>query len=343
MLDTLLVTGGCGFIGSAFIRMLLQSDLCKRVVNVDLLTYAGNVANLGDLAKDPRHLLVRADIAEPEVMSKVFGEHSPTAVVNFAAESHVDRSIKDPNAFVRTNVVGTSTLLQVSREARVERFVQVSTDEVYGSLGETDPPFSEEHPIAARSPYSASKAAADLMALAFFHTHKLPVVVTRCSNNYGPYQFPEKLIPLATLNALRGVAIPVYGDGRNIRDWIHVEDHCTGIFAALERGRDGEVYNFGGDAERRNIDVVRGILRAVHPDRAPEDLISFVRDRPGHDWRYAMNSAKAQRELGWAPRHRFESGLEETVRWYDASASWVNGVINGDYRDYYREQYGTQV
>jgi dTDP-glucose 4,6-dehydratase len=337
MYDCLLVTGGCGFIGSHFVRMTVRERLARKVVNVDLLTYAGNLANLAELRSDSRHVMVRADIADTEAMDRVVTEHRPDAIVNFAAESHVDRSIIDPAAFVRTNVLGTSVLLQASRKHRIARFLQVSTDEVYGSLDESAAAFTESTPLAPRSPYSASKASADLLTLAFHHTYGLPALVTRASNNYGSHQFPEKLIPLATLNVLRGEPIPVYGDGRNVRDWLHVEDHCRGLHAALAAGRAGEVYNFGGGAERRNIDVALTILRLL---KRPESMIRYVTDRPGHDWRYAVDSTKATTELGWQPQRTFEEALAETLRWYSENAEWCTSVIDGGYLAYYEQQYG---
>ena len=316
----LLVTGGCGFIGSNFIRYVLQHYGPAFITNVDALTYAGNPANLAGIAEEfgERYEFYKADIAQPEQMDAVFKKHQYFAVVNFAAESHVDRSIDSPENFIHTNVVGTSNLLNAARRHGVRRFLQVSTDEVYGSLGETGK-FTETTPLAPSSPYSASKASADLLALAHFHTFKQEVVVTRCSNNYGPYQFPEKLIPLMITNALNDQPLPVYGDGRNVRDWIHVEDHCSGIFASLFEGHPGEVYNFGGDGELRNLDVVKLIL--AHLGK-PESLIQFVTDRLGHDWRYAIDSSKAQQHLGWKPRHRPEAGIRETIDWYVANQPW---------------------
>jgi len=317
----LLVTGGCGFIGSNFIRFVLQHYGPAFITNVDALTYAGNPANLAGIAEQcgERYEFVKADIADAAAIEAVFARHQYFAVVNFAAESHVDRSIDSPENFIHTNVVGTSVLLNAARRHGVRRFLQVSTDEVYGSLREDDPRFTEQTPIAPSSPYSASKASADLLALAHHHTFKQEVVVTRCSNNYGPYQFPEKLIPLMITNALNDQPLPVYGDGRNIRDWIHVEDHCSGVLAALLEGKPGEVYNFGGDGELRNLDVVKLIL--AHLGK-PESLISYVTDRPGHDWRYAIDSSKAQRELGWKPRHRPEQGIRETIEWYVVNRAW---------------------
>ncbi|GAB4145999.1 MAG: dTDP-glucose 4,6-dehydratase [Planctomycetota bacterium] len=336
-MTTILVTGGAGFIGSNFVRMLLeQRDL--RVVNVDLLTYAGNLENLRGVDGDPRYAFVRADIADAGAMAEVFERERPDQVVHFAAESHVDRSVLDASAFVRTNVVGTQVLLDQSRRFGVSRFVHVSTDEVYGSLG-PEGLFTEETPLQPNSPYSASKAGSDLLVRAAVETHGMDCVITRCSNNYGPYQFPEKLIPLMIANALEDKELPVYGDGRNVRDWIHVRDHCRGILLAMQKGRKGEVYNFGGNAERENIAVVRQVLRRLGKG---EDLIRFVKDRPGHDRRYAMDSSKAQRELGFAPSVTFEQGLAETVDWYRENRCWWERVRSGEYLTYYERQYGAR-
>jgi dTDP-glucose 4,6-dehydratase len=331
----ILITGGAGFIGSNFVRLLLHGSE-HELVNVDLLTYAGNLENLSDVEDHARYAFVRTDIADAAAMARTFAAHRPEVVVHFAAESHVDRSVLDASAFVRTNLLGTQVLLDQSRAHGVRRFVHVSTDEVYGSLGASGY-FTEETPIQPNSPYSASKAGSDLLVRAAVHTHVLDCVITRCSNNYGPYQFPEKLIPLMIANALEGKKLPVYGDGRNVRDWIHVADHCAGIRAAMERGVAGEVYNFGGDAERENITVVRQILGAVGRD---ESLIEYVKDRPGHDRRYAMDSSKARALLGWRPAHTFEDGLRETVQWYVANKPWWERVRSGAYQDYYEQQYG---
>jgi dTDP-glucose 4,6-dehydratase len=337
-LSKILVTGGAGFIGSNFVRLLLQTTQ-HEVVNLDALTYAGNLENLTDVERDPRYRFVRADVADRPAVEQVFAEQRIDAVVHFAAESHVDRSVLDASAFIRTNVVGTQVLLDVARARKVDRFVHVSTDEVYGSLGATGL-FTEDSPIQPNSPYSASKAGSDLLVRAAFHTHHMPVLTTRCSNNYGPYQFPEKLIPLMIANALEGKKLPVYGDGRNIRDWIYVTDHCEGIRLALEKGRDGEVYNLGGDAERENIHVVKEILALTGRD---ESLIQYVTDRPGHDRRYAIDNRKARAELGFTPRHTFEAGLRSTVEWYVANRPWWERVRSGAYRSYYDEQYGGRL
>jgi dTDP-glucose 4,6-dehydratase len=331
----ILVTGGAGFIGSNFVRLLLLgSD--HVVVNVDALTYAGNLENLTDVEKHQRYTFVRGDIADPVAMDKVFADHRPDVVVHFAAESHVDRSVLDATAFVRTNVTGTQVLLDKSRIYKVQRFVHVSTDEVYGSLGAWGY-FTEETPIQPNSPYSSSKAGSDLLVRAAVHTHHMDCVITRCSNNYGQYQFPEKLIPLMIANALEGKKLPVYGDGKNVRDWIHVTDHCLGIKKAMEHGKAGEVYNFGGDAERENLFVVKEILRLVGKG---EDLIHYVKDRPGHDRRYAMDSSKARALLGWTPSYTFETGLRQTVDWYVQNKAWWERVRSGAYQAYYEQQYG---
>ncbi len=331
-----LLTGGAGFIGSNLVRLLLEERPEWRVVVLDKLTYAGNAENLSDLERDPRYRFVRGDICDGAVVGDVLRTERIEAVMHLAAESHVDRSILAPAVFIETNVRGTQVLLEAARELGVKRFVHVSTDEVYGSLGPTGF-FTEQTPLAPSSPYSASKAGSDLLALAYAHTFGVPVVVTRCSNNYGPYQFPEKLIPLMIANAVRDLPLPVYGDGMNVRDWIHVEDHCRGLLAALERGKDGEVYNFGASSERHNIDIVRLVLELVGK---PRSLIQFVKDRPGHDRRYAIDAAKAARELGWSPRRRFEEALADTVRWYLEHRPWWERVISGEYLKYYERQYG---
>jgi len=305
----ILLTGGAGFIGSNLVRLLVAERPAWRIVNLDKLTYAGNAENLADLEGHPHYRFVRGDVTNGELLAEVMRSERIQAVMHLAAESHVDRSILSPSVFIETNVRGTQVLLEAAREFAVERFLHVSTDEVYGSLG-PEGLFTEATPLAPSSPYSASKASSDLLALAYAHTFKLPVVVTRCSNNYGPYQFPEKLIPLMIANALRDLPLPVYGDGANVRDWIHVEDHCRGLLAALERGKPGQVYNFGASGERRNLELVREILRLVGK---PDSLIQFVKDRPGHDRRYAIDASKARRELGWVPHHAFEEGLLSTV------------------------------
>jgi dTDP-glucose 4,6-dehydratase len=335
---TVLVTGGAGFIGGNLVRLLRRERPQWRVVNLDKLTYAGNLESLADLREDPGHVFVRGDIANAELLEHLLRGHAVDAVLNLAAESHVDRSILGPGIFVETNVGGTQALLEAARQAGVRRFVQISTDEVYGSLG-ADGRFSETSPVKPSSPYSASKAAADFIALSYHHTYQLEVVVTRCSNNYGPYQFPEKLIPLMIANALEGKKLPVYGDGRQVRDWIHVEDHCAGLLAALERGTPGEVYNFGSDNEWANIDIVREILRLMGKS---DSLIEHVRDRPGHDRRYAIDARKARAELGWAPRTPFAQGLSDTVAWYAKNRPWWERVRSGEYRAYYEKNYGAR-
>ena len=321
----ILVTGGCGFIGSNFIRYILQHYKPASVTNVDVLTYAGNLANLDGVVEEhgERYEFFKADIANADQMDAVMTEHQFFAVVNFAAESHVDRSINSPQNFIHTNVIGTSVLLDCARRHGVQRFMQISTDEVYGSLGPAGK-FTEQSPLDPSSPYSASKAGADLLALACQKTFGQEVIVTRCSNNYGPCQFPEKLIPLMIIKALRNEPLPVYGDGKNVRDWIHVEDHCAGIIAALFEGKPGVVYNFGGGNEMANIDVVKLILKRLNK---PETLIAFVTDRLGHDRRYAIDSSFAERELQWKPRHKFEDGLTETVDWYLQNQDWWQPLL----------------
>ncbi|MEK6769674.1 MAG: dTDP-glucose 4,6-dehydratase [Gemmatimonadota bacterium] len=331
----LLVTGGLGFIGSNFVRYVLRERPTWTVTNLDLVTYAGNPANLEDLAGDGRYRFVKGDIARAEDVRCAI-EPGADAVVGFAAESHVDRSILSAEPFVRTNVIGTMVLLDAVRARTGCRYVHVSTDEVYGALTPDEPPFTEATPLDPTSPYAASKAAADHLALAYARTHGMDLVVTRCSNNYGPFQFPEKLIPLMITNAVDGIALPVYGDGRQVRDWIHVEDHCAGVLAALERGKAGEVYNFGGRSERHNIDIVRRILVLVG---ASPDLVRHVVDRPAHDRRYAIEPAKAERELGWRASRSFEQGLGDTVRWYLDNERWWRPVKDGSYRDFYRAWY----
>jgi dTDP-glucose 4,6-dehydratase len=335
----LLVTGGAGFIGSAYVRLVRRARPDDLVVNVDVLTYAGNLENLRDLESDARHVFVRADIRDGAAMLDVMKRHAIDAVVNFAAESHVDRSIMSAEPFLDTNVAGTLRLLEAARAAGVKRFLQVSTDEVYGSLGPTGA-FEETTPLSPRSPYSASKTAADHFVMAFHHTHGMDTVITRCSNNYGPNQFPEKLIPLMILNAFEGKPLPVYGDGLYVRDWIHVEDHCEAVDAVLTGGRAGEVYNIGASNERPNLDVVHAILGLAGRDAS---LIRHVPDRPGHDRRYAMNSTKIRQALGWQPRHVFEDGLAATVAWYRDNRAWTDGVRSGAYRDYYDRQYAARL
>lgn len=337
----LLVTGGCGFIGSNFIRLVLARRPDADIVNLDKLTYAGNLANLADLPDDQarRHVFVRGDIADRPFVSDLLAGRRFDAVIHFAAESHVDRSIADATPFIATNVAGTQVLLDAARQAGVPRFVHISTDEVYGTLG-AEGAFREDTPLAPNSPYSASKAASDLLVRAAHETFGQDTVITRCSNNYGPYQFPEKLIPLMIGRALRGEPLPVYGTGANVRDWIHVEDHCRGVLLALEKGRAGGVYNFGGSSERTNLEVVRALLRLLG---RPESLIRFVRDRPGHDLRYAMDFGRAERELGFTPSRTFEQGLADTVAWYNTHQEWVARVESGEYRDFEKYWYGERL
>jgi dTDP-glucose 4,6-dehydratase len=335
----MLVTGGCGFIGSNFIREELTQDGDLKIVNVDKLTYAGNLANLSDIEGNPSYTFCRGDICDREFVKSVLRTHAVDAVVNFAAESHVDRSILDSGPFVQTNIVGTQILLDACRDAGIERYVQVSTDEVYGSLPATGY-FVEETPLAPNSPYSASKTAADLLVRSYCHTFGFPAIITRCSNNYGPYQFPEKLIPLFISNALADLPLPVYGSGQNIRDWIHVRDHCLGIDAAVRRGRAGEVYNFGGDNEITNIELTHHLLDLLDK---PASLIQMVADRPGHDMRYAIDSSKAKSEFGWKPQVSFRQGVEETIAWYRENSTWVENIKSGEYEKYYEQQYGDRL
>jgi dTDP-glucose 4,6-dehydratase len=332
----LLVTGGCGFIGSNYIRYVLEQDPQIHVVNLDSLTYAGNLANLADLEDNPRYDFAYGDITDRDAVRNAIGE-GVCGIVNFAAESHVDRSIMDSGPFVKTNVLGTQVLLDAAREFQVPRFVQISTDEVYGSLGPTGL-FIETTALAPSSPYSASKAAADMLVLAYVHTFGLNAVVTRCTNNYGPYQFPEKLIPLFITNLFQDQQVPVYGDGMQIRDWIHVRDHCAGIEAVRRSGRSGEVYNLGGRCEKPNIDITHLLLDLIGK---PRTLIRHVKDRPGHDRRYAIDCSKAERELGWAPKMAFEQGIRETIQWYRDHKDWVDTIRSGEYLKYYERQYAT--
>jgi dTDP-glucose 4,6-dehydratase len=331
----MLVTGGAGFIGTNFVRYMLNKRTAYNIVNFDKLTYAGNLENLKNVESKQKYTFVKGDICDADALQAVFEKYQINIVVNFAAESHVDRSILGAKVFVETNVLGTQTLLEVSKQFAVKRFIQVSTDEVYGSLGATGY-FTEETPLQANSPYSASKAGADLLVRAYFETFKLPCLTTRCSNNYGPYQFPEKLIPLVIANAVNDKPIPVYGDGMNVRDWLFVEDHCSAIDAVLHKGKPGDVYNIGGNNEMPNIEIVKRILAYL---QKPESLITFVTDRLGHDRRYAIDSSKIQRELGWKPADTFETALPRTIQWYLNNRMWWERILSGDYQTYYEQQY----
>jgi dTDP-glucose 4,6-dehydratase len=356
-MQNLLVTGGCGFIGSNFVRLCLERCPDVRLVNLDKLTYAGNLANLADIAADPRYRFVKGDIGDAALVERIFAEEAIDTVVHFAAESHVDRSIDGPAPFIHTNIVGTFTLLEAARKAwfssspltpHPSRFLHVSTDEVYGSLGETGL-FTEQTPYDPRSPYSASKAASDHLVSAYHHTYGLPILITNCSNNYGPYHFPEKLIPLIINNALNGRELPVYGDGKNVRDWLYVVDHCAAILTVLDKGRIGETYNVGGNSEKQNIEVVQticdlldrkvGLLPGGQPRRS---LIRFVKDRPGHDRRYAIDASKISAELGWGPTVTFAEGIDRTIDWYLANTEWIVQVVSGSYRKYYEKMYGNR-
>ncbi len=357
-MDCMLVTGGCGFIGSNFVRLALRRLPDCRVINLDKLTYAGNPLSLADIEHDPRYRFVKGDICDAKLVERLFSEERIDTVIHFAAESHVDRSIAAPDEFIQTNIVGTFTLLEAARMAwlsgskfRTQNstlFLHVSTDEVYGSLGETGY-FSETTPYDPRSPYSASKASSDHLVSAYNHTYGLPTLITNCSNNYGPYQFPEKLIPLIINNARNGKELPVYGDGKNIRDWLYVVDHCEAILSVLSSGKTGETYNIGGNSEKQNIEVVETICDILDeetgrlPDGQPRrTLIRFVKDRPGHDRRYAIDASKISRELGWNPSVRFEEGIRQTIKWYLENPAWISSVIDGSYREYYEKMYGNR-
>ncbi len=335
-MNHIVVTGGCGFIGSNFIRLMLETYSELSITNIDKLTYAGNLANLTDLEESERYQFQKGDICDRPFVDSVVGKGNIDAVVHFAAESHVDRSILDSTPFVTTNVNGTLTLLDSCRSHEISRYVQVSTDEVYGSLGD-EGFFTEETPLAPNSPYSASKAAADMLVRSYVHTFDFPAVITRCSNNYGPFQFPEKLLPLFISNARNDQSLPVYGTGENVRDWIHVLDHCRGVDAALRNGKVGDVYNFGGRTEMTNIALTKLLLKLLGK---PDSLIQYVTDRPGHDQRYAIDCAKAETELNWSPQVSFEQGLQETIDWYIDNEEWTNNIRSGDYMNYYEKQYG---
>lgn len=329
----ILITGGAGFIGSNFVRYMLDTYTNYEIVNLDALTYCGNLENLSGIEDNSNYTFIKGDITDKDLVFEITADMD--YIINFAAESHVDRSIEDPEIFIKSNVLGTQVLLDAAKEYGVEKYLQVSTDEVYGSLGETGH-FREDTPLAPNSPYSASKAGADLMVRAYNETFDLPVNITRCSNNYGPYQFPEKLIPLMISNALENKPLPVYGDGLNVRDWLHVYDHCTAIDLVLHKGKIGEVYNIGGNNEKKNIEIVKLILQNLNK---PESLINFVKDRLGHDRRYAIDSTKIQEELGWKPKYTFETGITETIEWYLDNRKWWERIKSGEYTAYYEKMY----
>jgi dTDP-glucose 4,6-dehydratase len=334
----ILVTGGAGFIGSNFINHILESHDDYFIVNIDKLTYAGNLENLKPSESKSNYRFIKGDICNHEIVDYIFNKYSIKYVINFAAESHVDRSILGSEIFYRTNVIGTNVLLEASRRYNIEKFLQISTDEVYGSLGDTGL-FSESNPLSPNSPYSSSKTAADMMAMAFYHTYGLPVVITRCSNNYGPLQFPEKLIPLMIINALHNKKLPIYGDGLNVRDWIYVIDHNKAAELVFEKGKVGEVYNVGASREMKNIEIVKLILSKLGKD---ESLIEYVKDRPGHDRRYAIDSSKIQNELGWKPTFEFEEAMSSTVEWYLNNKKWWERIISGEYQKYYEQLYSNR-
>jgi dTDP-glucose 4,6-dehydratase len=338
----ILVTGGAGFIGSNFIHYMMEKHPDYRIICLDKLTYAGNLRNLESVLNIENFRFIKGDICDRELVYKVFEEEKPDVVVNFAAESHVDRSIEDPEIFLKTNVIGTQVLMDACRKYGIKRFHQVSTDEVYGDLplDRPDLKFTEKSPLKPSSPYSASKASADLLVMAYHRTYGLPVTISRCSNNYGPYQFPEKLIPLMIINAIHDRPLPVYGDGKNVRDWIHVKDHCEAIDLIIHEGKEGEIYNIGGENERSNIEVVKMILKELSK---PESLIKFVKDRPGHDRRYALDITKMKEEFGWSPKISFEEGLRSTIKWYLENRNWWEEIINGEYMKYYEKMYGERL
>jgi dTDP-glucose 4,6-dehydratase len=348
-MNTILITGGAGFIGSNFVRYWVKNHSEDRVINLDALTYAGNLENLKSIDESAKYRFVHGDVCDKALLEQLFSDENINRVVHFAAESHVDRSITGPEAFITTNIHGTFNLLETARNAwdfdrSDNRFLHVSTDEVYGSLSADDPAFTESTPFAPNSPYAASKASSDHLVRSYFHTYGMPVVTTNCSNNYGPYQFPEKLIPLVIINALEEKPLPVYGDGLNIRDWLHVDDHCRGIDQVLQLGKLGETYNIGGCNEWTNIDIVRLVcatLDEMRPGDYPKiDLITYVKDRPGHDLRYAINADKIINELGWKPEYTFETGIRQTIKWYLDNDGWWNRVRDGSYKEYYKQQYG---
>lgn len=350
-MKNIIVTGGAGFIGSNFVRYMLEREKDVKVINVDKLTYAGNLENLKDIEKNPNYIFKKVDICDKEAIKQIMVDFDVDTIVNFAAESHVDRSIADPTEFLNTNIKGTQVLLDVAKslweksenEYRDDvRYLQVSTDEVYGSLNIDDECFSEKTPLNPHSPYSASKASADMFVKAYFDTYKFPAMITRCSNNYGPYQFPEKFIPLIMNNCLKHKNIPVYGDGKNVRDWLYVEDHCDAIYQALKNGRLGEVYNVGGHNEKENIQIVKIIIDYLNKNvdsSITEDLITYVKDRKGHDRRYGINPEKIHKELNWLPKTKFEDGIVKTIEWYLNNQDWLNNIVNGDYANYYQKMY----
>jgi dTDP-glucose 4,6-dehydratase len=333
-MGNILVTGGAGFIGSNFIKYMLSKYGNYRIINLDALTYAGNLENLKEVEKHPKYTFIKGSITDRALVDSIVAD-GVTHIINFAAESHVDRSIENPGIFIETNIMGTQVLLDVAKKYKVEKYMQVSTDEVYGSLGDTGL-FTEETALAPNSPYSASKTGADLLVRAYHETFGLPVNITRCSNNYGPYQFPEKLIPLMIANAYENKELPVYGDGKNVRDWLHVDDHCSAIDLVLHNGKSGEVYNIGGNNEKQNIEIIKLVLNYLDK---PESLIKYVKDRPGHDRRYAIDSTKIQNELGWKPKYTFENGMEDTVKWYLNNKEWWDKVRSGEYKEYYKNMY----
>lgn len=346
---SILVTGGAGFIGSNFIKLLLSQETESRIVNLDLLTYAGNLENLKEIERNSRYSFIKGDINDRELLSQIFDEYAVDTVVHFAAESHVDRSIEDPEVFLKTNILGTGALLDIAKAKwklnpndkycrafkPFAKFVHVSTDEVYGSLG-AEGYFTEETPLSPNSPYSASKASSDMLVKAYYETYGLPINITRCSNNYGPYQFPEKLIPLMINNCIKDQNLPVYGDGMQIRDWLHVKDHCSAIAAVMKNGVIGETYNVGGNNEKANLEIVKLVIKMLGKE---ESLIEYVRDRPGHDRRYAIDNSKISRELGWVPGYTFEIGISETIEWYESNTGWLKSVISGAYSEYYHQMY----
>jgi len=342
-LKTVLVTGGCGFIGSQFVKLVVRERPEYRLINLDLLTYAGNLENLAGIeavASNNAHRLIRGDIADADLVGRITAEEKVEVIVNFAAETHVDRSLLDSAPFLRTNVEGTRVLLEAATRARVERFLQVSTDEVYGSLQPSDSPFTEEHPLRPNSPYAASKAAADLLVRAYQKSYGVPALISRCGNNYGPYQFPEKFLPLFITNALDDQPLPLYGDGQQIRDWIHVEDHARALLQVLERGQVGEIYNVSAGGERTNLHMAEWVLRLM---KKPLSLLRYVGDRPGHDRRYSIDAHKLRGELGWQPQIALEAGLQKTIEWYREQRGWWERIKSGEYRKYYAQQYGERL